>query len=255
MNKDNHRTLPTGHSDTVTAIWNSVPDNRWREIVDALGASAHSEPLGVRITDLGCQLLHVDHCSLTLKVSQDFVTFASSNPTATALDEAQWVAGEGPTVMALQTGVPILLADSHRPPGTERWPIFCANAAEHGVAAVISYPLHVGAARMGALTGYRKRPGALSPAAYGDGILLAMIAAEVILKQEAGSTPDDIMNDLLPGLVNHAALQQAAGIVSEQLGVPVVDAMVRIRSHAYANNQPLVEVATSIVNREIILGK
>jgi hypothetical protein len=35
----------------------------------------------------------------------------------------------------------------------------------------------------------------------------------------------------------------------------VVDAMVRIRSHAYANNQPLVEVATSIVNREIILGK
>ena len=49
-------------------------------------------------------------------------------------------------------------------------------------------------------------------------------------------------------------VQRAAGMVSEQLGVSIVDALVVIRSHAYTNGFDVRSVAERVLSRDLILG-
>jgi hypothetical protein len=49
----------------------------------------------------------------------------------------------------------------------------------------------------------------------------------------------------------HAAVHQAAGMVSVQLGVSVADALVRLRAHAFAADRPLTQVAREVIARTL----
>ncbi|SFI66936.1 hypothetical protein SAMN05421835_101394 [Amycolatopsis sacchari] len=42
-------------------------------------------------------------------------------------------------------------------------------------------------------------------------------------------------------------------MVAVQLGIPVLDALVRLRVHAYRRGQPLAEVARAVVDRRLRL--
>jgi AmiR/NasT family two-component response regulator len=48
-------------------------------------------------------------------------------------------------------------------------------------------------------------------------------------------------------------IYQAQGMVTVQLGVNLAEAMARIRAYAYANQQPITDVARDIVSRKIRL--
>jgi hypothetical protein len=52
-----------------------------------------------------------------------------------------------------------------------------------------------------------------------------------------------------------AELFQAQGMVTVQLGVPLADALARIRARAYSDNRPLREVARDIVTRRLRLDR
>jgi AmiR/NasT family two-component response regulator len=54
---------------------------------------------------------------------------------------------------------------------------------------------------------------------------------------------------------HHTIVQQAAGMVSEQLSVPILEAMVRLRSTAFSTHRQLVDVARAIISREETLEK
>ena len=62
------------------------------------------------------------------------------------------------------------------------------------------------------------------------------------------------MDDLLLGSVdNRHEVYQAQGMIMVQLGVPLADAMVRIRAYAYAHNKRLNDVAADIVAGKLVL--
>ena len=62
--------------------------------------------------------------------------------------------------------------------------------------------------------------------------------------------------DVLDRLAGYGAeVHQASGMVSVQLGVGVGEALVRLRAHAYAAEQPLREVAADVVGRRLQLDE
>jgi hypothetical protein len=130
-----------------------------------------------------------------------------------------------------------------------RWRGFAAPARQAGVAAIFAFPMRVGAARLGALTLHRSRPEEMSDEQGWDARAIAGIAATAILRFQAGA-PGGAVGSELTGLVDqHAVVHQATGMVSAQLGVPLAEAAVRVRAHAFAAGRSLCDVARDIVAR------
>ena len=108
---------------------------------------------------------------------------------------------------------------------------------------------------MGALDIYRSVKGDLSSDQQADLDALVGIATGVLLDgQEAageGATPSGVDSALQSGF----AIYQAQGMVMIQLGVPLADAMSRLRAYAYVNDRSLSEVARDIVAHTLTLER
>ncbi|MFD8493784.1 GAF and ANTAR domain-containing protein [Amycolatopsis sp. NPDC059657] len=171
----------------------------------------------------------------------------SAGQAAVLLDELRLTVGEGPSVDAVESGGPVLAADLAG--GGGRWPGFTPGALAAGIRAVFSFPLQVGAVRVGVLDLHRTMPGALSRDQLVDALLLAEIATEALLADLGGADPMNVgwLSDI------HAVVHQASGIVAVQLGVSVREGLLRIRGYSFANEVPLNEVARDIVARRLQL--
>ena len=136
-----------------------------------------------------------------------------------------------------------------------RWPGFAADATTAGVAAVFAFPLQIGAIRLGVLDLCRDRRGGLSGRDLTDALLVADVATLTLLAMMEGS-PEDALGEAWhdSSLLHRSEIHQATGMAMVQLGVGVVEAFVRLRALAYAEGQPLIEIARSVVARELRLS-
>jgi hypothetical protein len=174
------------------------------------------------------------------------------------LAELQLTLGEGPSLDASASGGPVLASDLADAESGRRWPAFAPAACQAGAAAVFAFPLVIGAIRAGALGLYRERPGALSDVQLGDALLFADTAALLLLDAgaqwpggyEPGVGPGGQPADLA---LHRAEIDQATGMLTEQLGVNITGAFVRLRAYAYANDLRLTDVAIDIVARRLRL--
>jgi hypothetical protein len=174
----------------------------------------------------------------------------SSDSVSRALGDLQSMLGEGPGVDAHTTGGPVFEPDLAAP-RLARWLAFSPAAVEAGARAVFGFPLHVGAARLGALDLYRDRTGPLDDEQRRDTLLMADVAARAVLLMQAGAPPGLLAAELEDGTDFQFVVHQASGMVAVQLGVSLGDALVRLRAHAYANGRHLTGVATDVVNRQL----
>ena len=178
----------------------------------------------------------------------------SADATSAVIDELQFTFGEGPSIDAHRDGGPVVEPDLAQP-DVERWPAFAPRAVRAGVLAVCAFPLVVGAARVGAIHLYRDRTGPLDAEQHADALVLAAVAArEVLAAQSAASRSVDLIgpldNDLaLPRLP--LVVHQASGMVAVQLGVPVDEALLRIRARAFGEDRAVSGLAADIVARRL----
>lgn len=119
--------------------------------------------------------------------------------------------------------------------------------------AVFAFPLRVGAARLGSLTLYHDRAGPLSTEALADGLTAAAHVTEAVLAMQAEAPPNVLAEGLADAGAHRAEVHQASGMISAQLGIGIAEALVRLRSHAYATERPVGEVAADIVARRLRL--
>ncbi|MFE6613534.1 GAF and ANTAR domain-containing protein [Amycolatopsis sp. NPDC057786] len=164
------------------------------------------------------------------------------------LEDLQLTVGEGPSVDAYVSGEAVLVPDLDAE--QDRWPAYAPGAAGLGVAAVFSFPLQVGAARLGVLDLYRTTAGPLSAARLSGALTLAE-AGTVALLDDADAAQGA---RLLGQGELHSVVHQATGIVTVQLDVSLQEALIRIRAYAYAHHLSLNEVGGRIVRRELVLG-
>lgn len=169
----------------------------------------------------------------------------ATDRTSARLEDLQLTVGEGPCVDAHATGGPILVPDLGG--AVARWPAFGPAAVELGAAAVFSFPLQVGAVRIGSLDLYRDTPTGLSGLALADALILADLATHTVIEELDGHTVGDVtwLAD------SHVEIHQAVGMVRIQLGVRSDAALLRLRAYAFMQGISLAEVAGQVVARTL----
>jgi hypothetical protein len=174
----------------------------------------------------------------------------ASDPVAERIEELQFVLGEGPCIDALATRRPVLVPDlTDGPMG--RWPGYTPAARDVGMRAVFAFPLQVGAGRLGVLDVFRARPGPLAADELRQALTFAEVAVTTLLDGQSAAGPGTAPDGLDRAMDSRAELFQAQGMVMIQLGIPISDALARIRAHAYAESRPLADVARDIVARRL----
>lgn len=230
-----------------------MSDDRWTRISDLLADHRQGERLGDRVVSVGSELLGAPRASLSLVVSGTATTIGSTDELAHELIEQQFLLGDGPAFDASTSEAPVVADDLARPATRERWPAFTEIALAQGVHAAHTFPLRVGAARIGVLTSYRPHAGALTSDQFADGLVLSTAATLVLLTEQSAQPPGAAAGTFRPGLDAQGLVQRAAGMTAEQLGISIADALILIRGRAFANDTTVIDVATQIVRRELTL--
>ncbi len=179
-------------------------------------------------------------------------TVAASDAESATVEDLQFTLGEGPCIDAYSTGRPVLVPDLGVA-ARVRWPGYAPAAQEHGVQAAFSFPLQIGAARLGALDVYRDQPGSPSAETIVQALTFADVAMTGMLNAQQRSNQGDGTPALDDALDNRFELYQAQGMVAVQLGVPLDEAMIRIRAHSYARNRSLSDIADDIIAGRLAL--
>ncbi|WP_158881686.1 ANTAR domain-containing protein [Amycolatopsis anabasis] len=166
------------------------------------------------------------------------------------LEDLQAAVGEGPGVDTLSAGAPTLVDDLASRDSRSRWPVFAAEACRLGVRGMFSLPVGAGAIQVGVLDLYRDGVGGLTAGELADALVYVDALLLLALNGQAGTeAAEGILAD--ESMLRRAEVHQAAGMVSVQLGVPVADALVRLRAYAYARDLRVAEVARAVVRRTL----
>ncbi len=219
---------------------------RWLRIVTALGARVGPEPTPAVMCSAAADLLGAAGAGiLVMAEGVPGAVFASSS-LAAALEELQFTVGTGPRVDAHAAGVPIGEEDLEAV-AADRWVGFCGPAVEAGARSAFSFPLRLGAARLGALTAYRAEPGPLDEETYADALVLAEVVTRALLAGQAGLAGASLAIGLGDAGAFDACVHQASGMVSVQLEVGVGEALSRLRARAFADGVALAVIAAEVV--------
>jgi len=198
------------------------------------------------------ELLDVDGVGIVLVDADDAVSAASAAGalSATSLEEIQFVLGEGPGLEAHASGRPVLVPNLGEVP-PERWPGFVPGVLQTGICGVFSYPLAAATIRLGALDLSRAAPGPLDARQQLDASAMAEIVARRLLAGEADGDPGALGSGVDDSIALRVEVHQAAGMVSEQLGIRTADALVLLRAAAYASERPVDALAHEVVTRTL----
>jgi hypothetical protein len=177
-------------------------------------------------------------------------SLGSSNAVSALIEELQYTHEEGPCIDAYDQDEPVFepdLAD----PVTNRWFAFTPAAVKAGARAVFGFPLQVGRIRIGALNLYRDQPGPLTEEQNADSLVLAGVAARAVLGMQANASPGGLGEELEREGNFRFVVYQAAGMVSEELGIGVDEALARLRAYAFGNDRLISDVAREVVSRHL----
>lgn len=173
------------------------------------------------------------------------VVLAATDGLARQLEELQFSHGEGPCVDASRSGRPVLQPDLQKT-GVASWPAFGDAVLAAGIRAVFAFPLRVGPVQIGILDLYRNSTGLLTETELAEALAFAD-AATVVLLGLLNSASDE----LIQPIEDRAQVHQATGMISVQLGVGLVEALLRLRASAYAASRTVPDIAADVVSRRM----
>jgi hypothetical protein len=185
------------------------------------------------------------------------IVICVTDPVSERLAEFQLTLGEGPCHDVLTSAGPVLAADLDNAESRTRWPAFTPEARELGAKAVFAFPLIIGGIQAGVMGLYSRSAGSLPDGQLGDLLILTDAATLLLLAAAGGNAGQGArLNGQSADLALHRAeIDQATGMLTVQLGVPIAEAFARLRAHAYAQNQRLADVASDIVARRLHLRR
>lgn len=177
----------------------------------------------------------------------------ASDAASRDLEEIQFGVGEGPGQDAFLAGHPILVPDLTS--AFVRWPGYVPEAVRAGIGAVYAFPLQLGAVRFGLLTCYAHRARSLTADETTQGLIFAELATELLLESSSDGSSGTAGPGLQDALHLRSEIYQAQGMVTVRLGVSLVEALARMRAHAFATEQDLNALAIKIVAGDVHLPR
>lgn len=231
-----------------------MKSHRWERLAAAVATRPGTETEGSSLCSACRDVLSAAGTGITLVGAGQRSQLCASDKVTAMLEELQFTLGQGPSVDACSGDRPVLVPDLATDLAGGRWPAFVDPAVAAGMLAMFAFPLRVGAARLGSLTLYHDRAGPLTTDAHADGLTAAGHVTEAILAMQADAPADMLAEGLADAGAHRAEVHQASGMISAQLGIGIVEALVRLRSHAYATQRPIGEVAADVVARRLRLN-
>jgi ANTAR domain len=185
--------------------------------------------------------------SVTLCERSGYRTAASTDPAASAVDQAQYQSHEGPCLDAVDAAM--VYAQSFP---DERWPSLASRPTESGVQSALSYRLAAASSGTadsggGSLNSYGVIPYAFNDTAQEIGLILAAHASMAARVVEERGTLQSIGRDLQQVLLSRDVIGQAKGILMERLEITPEDAFDLLRRSSQHLNLKLREVARGLV--------
>jgi GAF domain-containing protein len=176
----------------------------------------------------------------------------TTNDVSSLIEDLQYTLGEGPCIDAHRQHAPVDEPDLAQP-ATARWPEFSRTAVAAGARAVFGFPISLDEVHIGALNLYRDAPGPLTADQRADALVVARVAARAVLTMQAGALPGALGVALEAGGNFRFVVHQAAGMLTVQLGIPVDEALLRLRANAFSTGRPLADIAQDVVARRLRL--
>ena len=170
---------------------------------------------------------------------------AASDATARAAHDLEILMGEGPVHALTGKSTPVLVAG---PALCDRWPGYGPAVTELGVQAVLAVPLPP-TGSLGALCAYTMQPAITDDAVAAAGRIAAALARALatVAPNQRYSKGDSAL--LRFGLTDDlAVVHQAAGMVSAHCHCSIGDALALLRARAFADGQPVEQVALAVVH-------
>lgn len=227
-----------------------MPDDRLLRILARMSSARDRSTGAARLCAVCADVTDMSGAGIMLMTDdRPQASLCSTDAVSALIEDLQFTLGEGPCVDAHRDRLPVAEPDLARP-AVVRWSAFGTGAVEAGARAVFGFPIAVGAVRLGALNLYRDRPGVLSPRQHEDAEIVAGVVGRAIVNMQVDADHGGLGRDLEAADFRFV-VHQAAGMVSVQLGIPVDDALVRVRAHAYVHELSVIEVARDVVNRRI----
>ena len=168
---------------------------------------------------------------------------AATDAAVTGVSDLELTLGEGPSVDAYASGGPVLAPDLAA--AAVRWPILSPALSQ--TCAFFSFPLRIGAVRLGVLDLHRRTPGRLGEQALATALRLADVTAFDLVHRPDPDTVGDPSSWLAARSDFRPEVDQATGMLSVILDVDIATAYARLRGHAFAAGIPLVDVAVAVV--------
>ncbi len=230
-------------------------------LADTLGVEADLGAGLDRLCVAATHDLRLSGVAVTVMTSAGFQAVAgASDDSSKSLEELQFSLGEGPGCDAFATGRPVLVPDLDA--AFARWPGYAPAVIRAGVCAVYTFPLQLGAMRFGVLTFYAAKTSTLGAPELTLCMIFAEIATELLLESSVDGPPGG--SDEGPeggsdegglGSAIHfrTEIYQAQGMVMVALGVSLVEALARMRAHAFSSGQDLKDLALGIIDGSIQL--
>jgi anti-anti-sigma factor len=185
-----------------------------------------------------------DGVSVSLRRRGLLSTVAATDRTISQMDANQYETGEGPCIAASTEGHWFHAESLAR---ETRWPAFIPRARALGIEAILSSPLLVRDAPVGALNIYSNTAGAFT---VHDQEMAASFSgqASLLLRDAAlDVTDEDISARMVGALRTREVIAQAQGIVMERQGLSETDAFRALRLSSLEHGTPLQERAEQIV--------
>ena len=244
----------------MTDGWTSDERADWareqvaQEPVHADGSLGTAADLG-RLCRAATRALHLSGAAVSLmNEGGPAGIVASSDDVWMRIEELAFILGEGPCWDAFESRRPVLV-DDVAAADEIRWPGYCRAAVENGVSAVYAFPLKIGLARLGVLDLYRREPGELNDDDRDLVLAFADLVTTVLIDGQEEAGDGSIPSGVDGALGSRFEVYQAQGMVMIQLGIPLSDAMARLRASAYARDRTLGEVARDVVARVLVFER
>ncbi|WP_314174429.1 GAF and ANTAR domain-containing protein [Streptomyces winkii] len=167
---------------------------------------------------------------------------AASSEHARLLDLFESQTETGPSVDCFRSGQPLINTDLDNP----RWPHLNDAASEAGFSSLHALPLRLRGEIIGVLNLFQSEPSTLSDSDRHVGQALADISTISILSQRSLREGEVLAGQLQNALTSRITIEQAKGVLSTRLGMPMDEAFTVIRDHARAHHERLSAVARRI---------
>lgn len=190
---------------------------------------------------------------MAVSLGRELVWF--SDATSERLEDLQFVLGQGPGLLFEEEAEPtVWQVPNLGQLLSGQWPQYAAEAEQLGIEALFVWPVLIGAAQVGTMTGYRRTAGPLSARQATEGWLVAdALARHVLSHWPTGNGDGDGNGPGHAGAVDlhRAEVHQATGALSERLGISLPEALDRLRAQAYTSGLSLTDTAHAIICREV----